>query len=63
MTYIAGWKYLRYSYPCDFQVCLQISRRKPENFEKKHKNKTWEREQVVTSKNCICKQKCVALLV
>ena len=48
MTYMAGWKYLRYSYPSDFQVCLQISRRKPENFEKKHKNKTWEREQVVT---------------
>ena len=41
----------------DIRVCWQIIKRKPENFEKKQKIKTQEREQIVTSKNCICQQK------
>ena len=42
----------------DIRVFLQVIRRKPENFEKKCKNKTCKREKVVpSSKHCICHQK------
>ena len=48
----------------DFRVCSQISKRKPENFEKNHKNRTWERASCDFKKmNMSAKMCCLACLI